>query len=88
MDYIYEEGTFEREQEEGVYDLAFRNENFSRIRERLTRDDLINEEESIVLERVQSILIALMLDTANAIDILDRLMEYTHELAKTREEKE
>lgn len=84
MDYIYEEGTIERELEEGLYDMAFRSENLFRIRNRLERENLISEDEAIVLEGVQSMMIALILKNAMSIDLLDRMMEYIHELEKTR----
>ena len=85
MDYIFEEGTLERKQEEGLYDLIFRNENFFRIRNRLTSENLISQEEEIVLEKIQSIIIALILKDASHLDILNQIMEYTHKLAETRE---
>lgn len=85
MDYIYEEGTIERELEEGLYDMAFRSENLFRIRNRLERENLISEDEAIVLERVQAIIIALILENAMSIDLLDRIMEYNYELAQSRE---
>lgn len=84
MDYIYEEGTIERELEEGLYDMAFRSENLFRIRDRLERENLISEDEAIVLERVQAIIIALILENAMSIDLLDRIMEYIQELERTR----
>lgn len=84
MDYIYEEGTIARELEEGLYEMAFRSENLFRIRERLERENLVSEDEAIVLESVQSIMIALILKDAMSIDLLDRIMEYIHELEKTR----
>ena len=84
MDYIYEEGTLERKQEEGLYDLAIRSENLLRIRNRLSNENLISQEEEIVLERVQSIIVSLILEDANHLDILDQIMEYTHKLAETR----
>lgn len=84
MDYIYEEGTIERELEEGLYDMAFRSENLFRIRNRLERENLISEDEAIVLERVQAIIIALILENAMSIDLLDRIMEYIQELERTR----
>ena len=84
MDYIYEEGTIERELEEGLYDMAFRSENLFRIMNRLERENLISEDEAIVLERVQAIIIALILENAMSIDLLDRIMEYIQELERTR----
>lgn len=84
MDYIYEEGTIERELEEGLYDMAFRSENLFRIRNRLERENLISEDEAIVLERVQAIIIALILENAMSVDLLDRIMEYIQELERTR----
>ena len=84
MDYIYEEGTIERELEEGLYDMAFRSENLFRIRNRLEREILISEDEAIVLERVQAIIIALILENAMSVDLLDRIMEYIQELERTR----
>lgn len=82
MDYIYKEGTIERDQEEAVYDLAFRSENLFCLRTRLIKENLISKDEAEVLEKVQSALITLMIYYAGAIDILDRLIEYTDELTK------
>lgn len=84
MDYIFEEGTLERKQEEGLYDLIFRNENFFRIRNRLTTENLISQEEEIVLEKIQSIIVALILKDASHLDILNQIVEYIHKLAETR----
>ncbi len=84
MDYIFEEGTLERKQEEGLYDLIFRNENFFRIRNRLTTENLISQEEEIVLEKIQSIIVALILKDASHLDILNQIIEYIHKLAETR----
>lgn len=85
MDYIYEEGTLGRHQEEAVYDLAFRSENLFRIRQRLTKEKLISQEEEIVLDKVQSAVLSLMLDYASSVDIVDRALEYSEELSKSRE---
>lgn len=71
MDYIYEEGTIERKQEEGLYDLMLRSEKLLRIRERLEGENLISNDEALVLEKVQSIIIALIIEDASYLDILD-----------------
>lgn len=84
MDYIFEEGTLERKQEEGLYDLIFRSENFFRIRNRLITENLISQEEEIVLEKIQSIIVALILKDASHLDILNQIIEYIHKLAETR----
>ena len=84
MDYIFEEGTLERKQEEGLYDLIFRNENFFRIRNRLTTENLISQEEEIVLEKIQSVIIALIIKDASFLGISDRVMEYSEALKETR----
>lgn len=84
MDYIFEEGTLERKQEEGLYDLIFRSENFFRIRNRLITENLISQEEEIVLEKIQSIIVALILKDASHLDILNQIVEYIHKLAETR----
>ena len=64
--------------------MAFRSENLFRIRNRLERENLISEDEAIVLERVQAIIIALILENAMSVDLLDRIMEYIQELERTR----
>lgn len=84
MDYIFEEGTLERKQEEGLYDLIFRNENFFRIRNRLTTENLISQEEEIVLEKIQSVIIALIIKDASFLGISDRVIEYSEALIETR----
>lgn len=84
MDYIFEEGTLERKQEEGLYDLIFGSENFFRIRNRLITENLISQEEEIVLEKIQSIIVALILKDASHLDILNQIVEYIHKLAETR----
>lgn len=84
MDYIFEEGTLERKQEEGLYDLIFRSENFFRIRNRLITENLISQEEEIVLEKIQSIIVALILKDASHLDILNQIVEYIHKFAETR----
>lgn len=85
MDYIFEEGTLERKQEEGLYDLIFRNENFFRIRNRLTTENLISQEEEIVLEKIQSLIIALIIKDASFLGISDRVLEYSEALIETRD---
>ena len=85
MDYIFEEGTLERKQEEGLYDLIFRNENFFRIRNRLTTENLISQEEEIVLEKIQSVIIALIIKDASFLGISDRVLEYSEALIETRD---
>ena len=85
MDYIFEEGTLERKQEEGLYDLIFRNENFFRIRNRLTTENLISQEEEIILEKIQSLIIALIIKDASFLGISDRVLEYSEALIETRD---
>ena len=85
MDYIFEEGTLERKQEEGLYDLIFRSENFFRIRNRLITENLISQEEEIVLEKIQSVIIALIIKDASFLGISDRVMEYSKALIETRD---
>ena len=85
MDYIFEEGTLERKQEEGLYDLIFINENFFRIRNRLTTENLISQEEEIVLEKIQSLIIALIIKDASFLGISDRVLEYSEALIETRD---
>ena len=85
MDYIFEEGTLERKQEEGLYDLIFRNENFFRIRNRLKTENLISQEEEIVLEKILAVIIALIIKDASLLSISDRVMEYSKALIETRD---
>lgn len=80
MDYIFEEGTIERKQEEGLYDLIFRSENLFRIRERLTQENLISQEEEIVLEKTQSIILALIIENASTLGMNERVVEYSESL--------
>lgn len=80
MDYIFEEGTLERKQEEGLYDLIFRSEKFFRIRQRLTQEKLISQEEELVLEKIQSIVLALIIEDANTLGMNERVVEYSESL--------